>query len=80
MKTTQLDNSGYKKMDYFKIILETGKKKSTSRIMYIRAVNAVDAMLISNKVRGARLVSIHSITYEDYMKGVDKKYTSNLHK
>ena len=61
-------------MKHFKIVLETGKKKSSSRVMYVKASDIIDALTISKKVRGGRLTSINPITYAEYMTGVDKKY------
>ena len=64
-------------MEHFKIVLETGKKRSSGRILYVRAGDIMDALTISKKIRGANLVQILPINYEEYMKGVDKKYDSS---
>jgi len=64
-------------MKHFKIVLETGKKKSSSRVMYVKALDIIDALTISKKIRGGHLTSIIPITYKQYMSGVDKKYDSN---
>ncbi len=61
-------------MKHFKIVLETGKKKSSSRVMYVKAGDIIDALTISKKIRGGNLTSISPITYKEYMAGVDKKY------
>lgn len=61
-------------MGHFKINLETGKKGSCSRILYVRAVDIIHALGISKKIRYSKLRSIVPISYEEYMKGVDKKY------
>ena len=58
----------------FKIKLETGKKGSESRNLFVRADSIIGAMDISNKVRGSKLKEITPITYEEYMAGVRKKY------
>ena len=61
-------------MNHFKIQLETGKKKSSGRTLYVRANDIMDALTISKKIRGANMISINPITYKEYMSGVDKKY------
>ncbi len=59
---------------YFKAQLEVGKHKD-ERIMHISARDIIHAMDITKKIRNVRrLVSLSPISYEDYMKGVDKKY------
>lgn len=62
-------------MLHFKVDLETGKKHSGSRTLYVREENIVDAFKIGNKIKYGTLKSVIPITYEEYMKGVDKKYT-----
>lgn len=61
-------------MNHFKISLETGKKLSESRILYVRTESIIDALNISKKIRDSHLQEIKPISYEDYMKGVSKKY------
>lgn len=61
-------------MQHFKIVLETGKKRSSGRTMYVRAEDIMDALTISKKIRNSSLASISPITFEHYMEGVDKKY------
>lgn len=61
-------------MNHFRIYLETGKKRSNGREMFVRAPDILAAMDISKKVRGSTLKSIIPITFDEYMKGVDKKY------
>jgi len=63
-------------MNHYKIVLETGKKRSNSRILYVRSKDIVGALNISKKIRDSSLISIDPITYQVYMKGVDKKYKS----
>ncbi len=61
-------------MNHFRIYLETGKKRSNGREMHVKAPDIIAAMDISKKIRGSTLKSIVPETYEEYMKGVDKKY------
>ena len=61
-------------MMHFKIILETGKKRSSGRTLYVRAEDITDALTISRKVIGSNLISIDTIDYKTYMRGVYKKY------
>lgn len=61
-------------MNYFRISLETGKKQNLERILFVRASNIIAAMDISKKIRGSTLKSIAPISFENYMKGVSKKY------
>jgi|APSaa5957512622_1039677.scaffolds.fasta_scaffold00059_77 hypothetical protein len=74
-----------RKYKHYKIVLETGKKKSTNRILYVKvpADPAVDGIIyaldISRKIRDSRLRSIVGITHEHYMKGIDMKYTNESH-
>jgi|APSaa5957512535_1039671.scaffolds.fasta_scaffold32217_4 hypothetical protein len=63
-------------MNHYKIILETGKKRSDSRILYVRSQDIVGALNISKKIRDSSLIRIDPITYQAYMKGVDRKYES----
>ena len=60
---------------YFRATLEVGKKKKDERIMFIAAKSIVDAMDVTRKIRWSRLMILIPVTHEDYMKGVDKKYT-----
>lgn len=64
-------------MKHFKILLETGKKFSSSRALYVKANNASDAMSISNKIRYSKLTYVKEINLEEYMKGISKKYSNN---
>ena len=77
MKTYN-SQQGTKKMQHYKIKLETGKKLSQSRTLYVRVANIADAMQISSKIRKARLCSITQIDFDAYMKGVDKKYVASI--
>lgn len=61
-------------MQHFRVSLEIGKKKNNSRTLYVRAKTIADAYVIGNKVRYARIVNVQTISFEDYMLGVDKKY------
>lgn len=61
-------------MNHFKISLETGKNLSESRILFVRANDIIDALNISKKIRDSHLSYLIPISYEDYMKGVSKKY------
>ena len=61
-------------MNHFRIYLETGKKRSNGREMFVRASDILGAMDISKKIRGSTLKSIEPISFEAYMKGVAKKY------
>jgi len=61
-------------MQHFRISLETGKKLSESRILYVRGNDIIDALNISKKIRDSHLSTIIPVSYEDYMKGVSKKY------
>ncbi len=67
-------------MEHFRVTLETGKHSSTSRVLYVRAENIMDAYIVGNKVRYGKLKKVTPITYEEYMKGVDKKYSSSTRK
>lgn len=60
---------------YFRANLEVGRKKKDERIMFISARSIIGAMDITKKIRWSRLIELVPVTYEDYMKGVDKKYT-----
>lgn len=54
--------------------MTTGKKLNRDKIMHVRAENICGALEISKKVRG-KLNHIVPITYEQYMTGVDQKYS-----
>jgi hypothetical protein len=64
-------------MKHFKILLETGKKLSTSRAIYVKANDAGAALNISNKIRYSKLTYLREIDTEEYMKGVSGKYSHN---
>jgi len=64
-------------MKHFKILLETGKKFSTSRAVYVKASDAGAALNISNKIRHSKLTYLREINSEEYMKGVSGKYSHN---
>ena len=64
-------------MKHFKISLITGKKFSCSRTLYVKALNASEALSISYKVRYSKLTYLKEIGLEEYMKGISKKYTNN---
>ncbi|MBC8436841.1 hypothetical protein H8D85_00805 [bacterium] len=61
-------------MEHFRVVVEHGKKKSQSRVMYVRADDIIAAMTIGKKVKGGNPVNISPITYKEYMQGVSSKY------
>ena len=61
-------------MQHFKISLETGKNLSESRVLFVRTDDIIGALNISKKIRDSHLSNIIPVSYEDYMKGVSKKY------
>ena len=61
-------------MEHYKVVIEYGKKKSLSRVMFVRAHDIVEAMGIGYKVKGGKPISVKPVTFKEYMKGVDKKY------
>lgn len=67
-----------RKMEHFKILLETGKKRSEERILFVQTPDIIGAMDISRKIRDASMKSITPISEEAYYKGVDKKYDERL--
>ncbi|MBC8408600.1 MAG: hypothetical protein H8E12_07770 [Rhodobacteraceae bacterium] len=61
-------------MEHFRVVVELGKKRSESRVLYVRADNIIDAMTVGRKLRGGNPITAHPISYKDYMSGVSKKY------
>lgn len=61
-------------MEYYKIILETGKKRSDEKILFVQVPHIVAAMEISRKIRDADCKSITPISEAAYYAGVAKKY------
>jgi|TARA_Y100000034_G_C6608189_1_gene264795 hypothetical protein len=61
-------------MEHFRVVVELGKKRSQSRVLYVRADNIIDAMIVGKKVRGGKPISVSPITYKEYMRGVHAKY------
>lgn len=61
-------------MSYYKAILEIGRKKKHERVMYIQRPTILEALDVTKKIRSSDLQRIEPISYEEYMKGVDKKY------
>ena len=59
---------------HFRLSLTLGKKGSQSRVLHVRANDIMDAMTIGKKIRGGRIKTVETISYEDYMKGVHAKY------
>ena len=66
-------------MKHFKILITTGKKQNIARTLFVRAHDITAAMDIRRKVRKSQLRSIHTISYEEYMTGVDEKYKSPVY-
>lgn len=64
-------------MNYYKISLEVGKKKSLSRVIFVKRENITDALDVSKKIRGGKLTSITTISQREYFEGVDKKYNAD---
>ncbi len=68
---------------HFKVTLETGKKRSENRILFVKAgqgdeANGIlHAYTIGKKIRDSRIVAVIPVSYEAYMKGVDKKYSTD---
>ena len=63
-------------MKHYRISVSLGKKGNSSRRVFVRGTDIMDAYDISKKIRGARMHTIVSITYEEYMRGVASKYES----
>lgn len=63
---------------YFKACLEIKNRKNQidERIMFIQATDIVRAMDITKKVRYSTFKSIIPVSHEEYMRGVDLKYTN----
>lgn len=59
---------------YFKANLEVGKKKKSERILFISAKDIIEAMDTTKRIRWSRMLLLKPINYEEYMKGVDRKY------
>jgi len=64
-------------MKYYRISLEVGKKKSLSRVMFVKRESIIDALDVSKKIRGGDLKSINTISEKEYFEGVDKKYNAD---
>ena len=64
-------------MKYYKISLEIGKKRSLSRVIFVKRESIVDALDVSKKIRGGQLKSINTISEKEYFAGVDKKYKAD---
>jgi len=62
-------------MKYFKITLEIDNG-SVCRKIYVKGETIIDAMEIAKKIRSSRLLSIETISYAEYMEGVDLKYSN----
>ena len=60
---------------HFRVSLTLGKKGSQTRVLHVRANDIMDAMTIGKKIRGGRINTVETISYEDYMKGVHAKYS-----
>lgn len=61
-------------MAHFKIELSIGKKRSSSRVLHVRADDIIGAMDIGRKVRYSSIVRVDPISYKEYMQGVHSKY------
>ena len=67
--------------EHFKVTLETGKKRSRRRILYVKtgrdegADGIMHAYTVGKKIRGATIMCVIPITFDQYMKGVDQKYS-----
>ena len=59
---------------YFRILLETGKKRNVDRKLFVSDPTIIGALDISNKVKDSTMKSITPISRTDYMAGVGKKY------
>jgi hypothetical protein len=57
---------------YFKANLEIEEKDE--KVLFIAALNIVQAMDITRKIRKSRIKILKPITYEEYMQGIDLKY------
>lgn len=63
-------------MEHFRILLEMDNG-STCRKVFVKKETIIDAMDIAKKIRCTRMLSIVSITYDQYMEGVSLKYSLN---
>ena len=63
---------------YFKACLEIKNRKDQidERVMFIQATDIVRAMDITKKIRYSKFKTILPINKEEYMRGVDLKYTN----
>jgi len=60
-------------LEYYKILVEQGKKRSYTKSTHVKVNNILEAMDINKKKR-APLLSITPITEEEYMRGISRKY------
>ena len=63
-------------MKYFRICMETGKKRNRSRVIHVRGDSIIDALTVSNKIHGSWLCGINTVDRDEYMKGISRKYKS----
>jgi len=61
-------------MPYYKILLETGKKRSSERKLFVTDPTILGALDISKKVKNSTMKNITPISRKEYMTGVGKKY------
>ncbi len=59
---------------YCKIKAAITKKKSLTRTLYVSVQTIADAMEIVKKIKGD-LISIDTVSYDEYMKHINNKYT-----
>ncbi len=63
-------------MKHFKITLEIDNG-SSCRKLYVKRLDIIQALEVSKKIRASKLLSIVTISYAEYMKGVSLKYSKS---
>lgn len=63
-------------MNHYRILLEI--EKGICRKLFVKRANIIEALDVAKKIKAERLVYIVPITYEQYMRGISHKYTTNL--
>jgi len=63
-------------MNHYRILLEI--EKGICRKIFVKRNNIIEAMDVAKKIKAERLLYIIPITYEQYMKGISLKYTTNI--
>jgi hypothetical protein len=64
-------------MNYYKISLEVGKKKSLSRVIFVKRATITEALDVSKKIYEGKLTAITTISQKEYFEGLDKKYNAD---